>query len=425
MKKMFSLFIIVLVSAACVVFARSAVAGEEDLGEVVLQRGYGEVRLIKLSGGAWQMIVDNEPFIVKGVEYSPDLVGVKPKTKNEWMNYDSNLNGVCDPAYESWVDKNANNFRDKKEKPTGDFKLLEEMGCNTIRIYHPTNVNKQILRDLYKTYGIRVIMGNFLGAYTMGSGAEWSKGTDYSDPGQREKMKESVREMVLEHMDEPYVLLWMLGNENDVKGYYENSTFTNTNAYTDPETYARFVGEVSKMIKKLDPDHPVGVCNASYGILKYYDRYADDLDIIGMNAYKGPYGFGTLWDRVKFYVDRPVIITEYGCDVYNQLKGSVEEDYQARYHGNAWKDIEDNSYLGEGTGNSLGGVIFCWLDKWWLCGAPEKHDTDAGAWDGPTMDNKFNDEWLGICGQGDGTNSPFSRRLRKAYYLYRDKLWAD
>jgi len=34
----------------------------------------------------------------------------------------------------------------------------------------------------------------------------------------------------------------------------------------------------------------------------------------------------------------------------------------------------------------------------------------------------MHEEWLGICGQGNGVRSPFLRELRKSYFLYKE-LW--
>ena len=191
-------------------------------------------------------------------------------------------------------------------------------------------------------------MGNYLGAYTKGSGASWSSGTDYSNEKQRQAMLESVRKMVEEHKDEPYLLMWMLGNENDSVGNSFNSTATNTNAWKDPEAYAKFIEQTCKMIKTLDKNrHPVGICNATTKFLKYYKKYTPSLDVLGFNQYSGPYGFNTLWSRVKEEYDKPVLITEYGCDAWNSKRNSTCEIYQARYHKGAWKDIENNGYWGD------------------------------------------------------------------------------
>jgi beta-glucuronidase len=388
---------------------------------IVQQRG-GRVSVVQYDNGKWQLLVDGRPYIVKSVEYSADKVGTKPEKMNMWMISDENNNGLPDGPYDSWVDENENNVQDENEMRVGDFRLLKEMGCNTIRIYHPDNINKSVLKDLYENFGIMVIMGNFFGAYTVGSEADWDKGTDYTDELQKQKMMDNVKEMVLEYKDEPYVLMWMLGNENDSGGSVENSTVNNTNAAKEPEAYARFVNDTCRMIKDIDPNHPVCVCNGKQRLLSYYNTFCPDLDIVGFNSYAGAFGFGSLWKNVKETYDRPVLITEYGVDCYDQRKNQINEEFQAQYHKKAWLDIVENSYWGASNGNSIGGSVFCWLDKWWLCGSWYEHDIEEGAWQGPKIDGYFHDEWMGICGQGDGKNSPFLRHLRKVYFMYKE-LW--
>ena len=154
------------------------------------------------------------------ISYSPSPVGTSPDNGTlvvqykDWQLSDLNKNGKIDGPYDSWVDKNRNDKQDSNEPVVGDWKLLQEMGVNTIRLYHHA-YNKALFEDLYKTYGIRIIVGDFLGAYTVGSGADWYAGTDYSNPDQQKKMMESVRDMVMTYKDEPYVLYWVLGNENN------------------------------------------------------------------------------------------------------------------------------------------------------------------------------------------------------------------
>jgi hypothetical protein len=116
----------------------------------------GQVCIVKYSNGHWQLLIDGIPFIIQGMEYSPDKVGARPENANEWMLSDENHNGKIDGPYDAFIDSNCNNVRDPWEKPVGDFELLNEMGCNTIRIYHPSNVNKKLLRALYRDYGMAI-----------------------------------------------------------------------------------------------------------------------------------------------------------------------------------------------------------------------------------------------------------------------------
>ncbi len=378
--------------------------------------GHGKVSLVQYNNDDWQLLVEGKPYIIKGITYAPTKIGQSPDegTLGNWMEEDLNKNNKIDGPYDSFVDRNRNNLQDADEPNIGDFKLMQEMGVNTIRLYHhPLKVNKELMRDMYSTYGIRVIMGDFLGKYAIGSGATWNPGTDYNNPEHRKNMIESVKKMVLEFKDEPYILFWLLGNEN-VYGYA-------CNANEDPVAYFKFVNEVAKIIKTLDPEHPVAICSGDVLFLDKFGKNAPDIDIFGTNAYRGDYGFGAFWRQVKEQTGKPAFITEFGCPAYAEGKNTDEaEELQAQYHLGSWEDIQDNMAFAGNQGNALGGVVFEWLDEWWKAYEPAIHDT-KGLWTGPFPDGYMHEEWLGMSGQGDGKLSPFLRQLRKVYYMYQKK----
>jgi len=388
-----------------------------DLLNIKRRLGKGKVHFVQYETGDWQLLVDDKPYVIKAVTYAPTKVGQSPQegTMGDWMTEDFNHNGKPDGPYDVFVDKNGNNKQDPDEPSVGDFELMKEMGVNTIRVYHqPYELNKELLRDLYQTYGIRSIVGDYLGVYTIGSGAQWNPGTDYTDPDQRAKMTESVLNMVRQYKDEPFVLCWLLGNEN-IYGVA-------CNANSKPDEYFAFVNEVARKIKEIDPEHPVGICSGDVLYLNKFGKNCPDIDIFGANAYRGNYGFGFFWRQVKEEADRPAFITEYGCPAYYEGKSLDEaEDFQADYHRGSWEDIQNNMAFGEGAGNAVGGIIFEWLDEWWKAYEPAFHDK-KGLWAGPFPDGFMHEEWLGICDQGDGSQSPFLRHLRKAYGTYK-KLW--
>ena len=388
-----------------------------ELLSIKRRLGKGKVHLIQYETGDWQLIVDGKPYVIQAVTYAPTKVGESPDngTMTNWMEDDFNKNGKIDGPYDVFVDKNRNNKQDTDEPVVGDFKLMQEMGVNTIRLYHqPYKVNKELLRDLYNTYGIRVIMSDFLGKYALGSGAAWNPGTDYNNEEHKKNMMESVTKMVMEFKDEPYILFWLLGNEN-VYGYA-------CNANTQPDAFFNFTNEVAKMIKSIDPEHPVAICSGDMLYLDKFGKDSPDIDIYGSNVYRGEYGFGRFWQGVKEETDKPAFITEYGCPAYAEGKPLEEaEELQSNYHAGCWEDIKNNQAFREGAGNALGGVAFEWLDEWWKAYEPFVHDT-KGLFTGPFPDGYMHEEWLGLSSQGDGKLSPFLRQLRKSYYLYK-RLW--
>jgi beta-glucuronidase len=388
------------------------------LGKVNKRIGNGEVSLIQYENGHWQLLVKGEPYVIKGITYAPTKTGQSPDkgTLADWMTEDTNGNGKVDGPYDAWVDKNGNNVQDSDEPIVGDFALMKEMGVNTMRIYHNGKViNKELLRDMYHKYGIRVIVGDFLGKYAFDSGASWFEGTDYENPEHKKKMLESVKKMVLEHKDEPYVLFWLLGNENNYG--------VGCNADKKPEAYFRFVDEVAQFIKSLDKNHPVAISNGDTLFLDIFAKYSPNVDIYGANVYRGDYGFGSFWQQVAEATGRPAIITEYGCPAFaKHLTLEEAETAQAEYHNGNWSDIEENlAGRNRGVGHSLGGIAFEWMDEWWKNYEPFRHDRKSDAI-GPFPGGYYFEEWFGLIGQGNGQNSPFLRHLRPVYHFYK-KAW--
>jgi beta-glucuronidase len=415
-----------------------------------IQNTQGEVKVSKKEDGTWQLLVDDKPYFIKGVVFSPVKIGESPNnsTARNWMDYDDDHDGRNDVAFQSWLDKNRNNHKDKNEPEVGDFQLLKDLGANTLRFYHMASnnpildniyksnpstalqfdrpVNKDLLRKLYSDYGIRIIVGNFLGLWTIGSGASWEEGTDYTNPKQIQNLKNSVRAMVLDNKDEPYVLMWELGNENNI------AEWAHCNAKQNPESYAKLIGELAHMIHQLDPNHPVAVNMGDGGIanqdfLKLFAQYAPEVNIVSYNAYRGKNGFGSLWKEVKLYFDRPIFIAEFGTPAYNIKKGE-DEDWQEKYLQGCWKDIVLNSaeYYQQdatrnGAGNSIGGIVFDWIDRWYMDGSPTAHNPGSRPWNTP--DGIVNEEWYGIMSMGDGSDSLM--RQKRKICTYWKSAWGQ
>lgn len=412
---------------------QAPLAIDRPLFKITEERGKGRVRVVKYNDRYWELLVDGKPFMVKGFTYMIATVGESAHAKNlrPWMTLDDDGNGQNDPMFDSWVDANKNNRQDPDEPAVGDAVLLRRMGANALRIYHgvdntvryrPDDYDKELMRRLNRDYGLYFIMGDFLGAYTVGSGADWNLGTDYTDPLQRERMKDSVRDMVMDHKDEPYVLVWLLGNENQ-------HPHSRTNAHEHPEAYAKFLNETAEMIHAIDPDHPVAVCNLNTKGLRELGAHAPAVDIYGANVYSGAYSMGSLWQMVRRHFDRPILFTEMGADAYANGH-APDEEAQSDYFRQNWDDILLNAAGGLGEGNAIGGLQFEWMDEWWKgtqrnsWGNPDDHDAGCDNANAPYNDGCANEEWFGIFGQGNGGESPFLREPRKIYETMK-KAWTE
>ncbi len=403
-----------------------------DLTQLAVKRtiGRGRVQTVQLANGHWQLRVDGRPWTVRGLTYLPSAVGETPDegTLKDWVSADRNGNGQAD-VLETFVDVHQNDRQDPDEPVVGDFALIRDMGVNTLRLFHTNHdpkAAKPFLRTLHEQHGFMVMMGDFVGMYTIGSGAKWEEGTDYLDPAQRKRMFEGVKRMVRDYKEEPYLLMWVLGNENNYGGVHGIVGGVG-NAGQHPDEYYRFINELAMWIHREDPDHPVAIGNGEWLFLDRIAAHAPAIDIFGANMYRGSHGFGrSFFEAVKRTLDRPVLVTEFGCPAYQlgQPREIAERD-QALYHLGNWVDLADNM-AGRGVGNAIGGVVFEWSDEWWKAGQPPRFlpavQETVYNWPGPFPGGHMFEEWLGVVGQGDGSHSPFLRQLRPSYRLYR-QMW--
>ncbi len=402
-----------------------------------------KVKLVQYANRHWQLLVDGKPFIIKAISYSVAPVGRSPdrgtwNVARDWQVVDTDTDTLHDGLFESYIDQNQNDQQDPDEPTIGDAKLIKDLGVNTIRAYHHI-YDRELFRKLYQDYGFYVMCGDLFGMYGVGSGAKWEDGTDYTDPAQQETLLKGVREMVEGYKDEPYILMWVIGNEN-VYGVSNNSN-------KNPEAFFSLVNRAAKMIHEIDPTRPVGIANGDFLFMDVLSEKCTDIDIMGANAYRGEGGFGRhFFQDVQDLMDKPVMVTEFGCSAiaegYTQEQA---EQYQAMYFSNNWEDLEANM-AGRGVGNSLGGVAFEFLDEWWKANSdlPESVQKTRAEWYAsrsatyknlqpsvhdsvpqfgfPFLDGWSYEEWFGITSQGSGKGSPYARVLRPAYFAIQ-KMW--
>lgn len=375
-----------------------------------------KVYIQKIKDSRFYLVVDGKPFIVKGVCYNPIPIG---------QNH----------AYDWWSDP---------AKPwIADGKLMKEMGVNTIRLYQahedPQEV-KTVIRDLYNLYGIRTILGHWLGFWEYPCPL-------YGDKAFRERIKKEVLDMVLAYKDEPGVLLWILGNENNyscigrVNPWSTDEIDKEASAEKQKamraEIYYSFIAELAREIHKIDINHPVALGNGELIGLEYADKFCREVDLVACIIYRGK-TFGNLFNSLKMTFNKPVLLSEIGADAYDAYLGKEDQNMQAFFLESQWRQIYQNLYNSkEGAGNCLGGVIFEWADEWWKHDESGQeswavHDTESNWSNGSyyfdiqAKGNKnMNEEWFGIVALSPEIESGLNKRMpRKSYYVVRE-FWKN
>ena len=374
----------------------------------------GRIPNITVNKENYRLLIDGKPFLIKGVCYSPVPVGK-------------------DYEYNFWGDPN---------RPwLYDGKLMKDMGVNAVRFYRPGKNPAEVRRvidDLYKKFGIRTLLGNYLGFWS------WPP-ANYTDQVFKEKIRTEVLEMVRLYKDSPGVLVWILGNENNYSFDQNVNVWSSDeiDALPDRESkrkekariYYSFVNSLAKEIKQIDTKHPVVMGVGEVSSLEMAREAAPDVDILGVIAYRGP-GFGNLFRQVKQRFDLPVLLIEYGADGFNAYSREPDEEDQSEFLKLQWQDIERNANPKKGVGNCIGGSLFEWNDEWWkgnenLPHTWSVHETSAHwfnasyHFDAEAAERlNMNEEWWGVVGLNpQKTVNGNQERIPKKSYSILKTLW--
>jgi len=332
---------------------------------------------IELDNGRPRLFVNGEPFVIRGVSYSPTPVGKSPTSGYNWWN---------DP-----------------ETYLNDFPLIREMGANTIRTYG-SDATREALDNAYAN-GLYVIMGHWVNYYL-----------NLSIESNRRSEMEKYLTFVRKWKNHPAVLMWSFGNEVEYN-------YLGAGSGRNLEDWYTLLEETCEAIKLEDNLHPTTYSHVDRlgpGGIGDSSVRADDaslraLDVWSVNSYRGR-SFGTLFEEYAGLSQKPMLLSEWGCDAWNGVSESEDQSMQADYIRSQWREIERNLAPG---GVCLGGTVFEWSDEWWKAGLPSSHEATS-QWQNPNYDDpNMNEEWWGITAVSAGT---YMKEPRMAYYTLAD-LW--
>lgn len=272
-----------------------------------------------------------------------------------------------------------------------DAPLLRALHANVIRTYSPPPNNT--LLDAFYNNGvdpIYMIMDYFVPA----------TGVDFADPAFINFHRDQFVAMVNQFKDHPGVLAWGIGNEVNLG--------LSPQQLTDWYAMAGVLANAAHQAEGAT-FHPTMIINGSLMGLGDATVGADDVslsavDMWGMNLYFGdhPHCHFDYYRRVS---SKPLFITEFGIDAYDDVSSAEYPATQASYDVNQWRWIEQNS---------LGGTVFEYSDEWWKGGTPAVHD--FGGFGSRTQPDGFsNEEWWGLVSAADGGAGPDILTARQVY----------
>ncbi|MCI4670311.1 MAG: hypothetical protein MRZ79_19395 [Bacteroidia bacterium] len=191
--------------------------------------------------------------------------------------------------------------------------------------------------------GLTVLFGLWVG--------QERQGFDYDDSKAVKAQLEAFREVVRAYKNHPSVLLWGIGNENDLM-------------YSDYKVW-NAINDIAKMIHEEDPNHPTMTVTAGLDVaeVQLIKERAPEIDIYGINTYGGLIGIDK--EIRSFGWDGPYIITEWGPNGHwevattkwgapiEQTSSQKAASYQMRYEKGIYADQE----------KCLGSYVFLWGQK--------------------------------------------------------------
>jgi len=177
------------------------------------------------------------------------------------------------------------------------------------------------------------------------------QGFDYNDSKAVEAQLQRFTEVVKAYKDHPAILMWGIGNENDL--FY--SDFKVWNAIED----------IAKMIKEVDPNHPTMTVTAGLDVaeVQLIKERAPSIDVYGINTYGGLIGID--FEMRAYGWEKPYVITEWGPNGHwevtktewaapiEQTSTEKAEDYRRRYAEGIARDDE----------MCIGSYVFLWGQK--------------------------------------------------------------
>ncbi len=324
-----------------------------------------------------QILVNGNPFYVKGVNYQPSPIG----SSNDWTP-----NGDWFQDYWSGI-------------PGRDIPQIKAMNANTVKTYAFTAwawgdpSKKRISHaDFYKLLAANDMYAVPMVYFTSDLIKNYNPST-----WQNNEIMQQWLAVLAEGKNEPGVLGWCVGNELNPGDSFYPQYWQNYNA---------IVG----IIKNHSPDKitMIGVVDDSMHTPQYADPYMTNLDVWGINSYRGNLNsaFDNLFTTFAAASTKPLLITEWGPPASTRNSSgdpvllpdnaNLTADYIERHwHNSAYQEGYDS--MMENNATCQGGFIFEWTDEWNKINPPTVHNPSTaqntnfpGGW--------WDEEWFGMNG---------------------------
>ena len=281
-----------------------------------------------------QILVNENPYLIKGICYHPVPKGSKDLSFNS-------------------LDQ--------------DLALMVEAGINTIRVYAPID-NKDVLDKIHDA-GLKVVIG-----------------FGYNQGGRFDILSGTFVDYINTFKNHPAILMWELGNEYN----YHPEWFEG-----DIKNWYKALKEATDLAHENDTNHPVTTAHGDLPDALALS-ICTNIDVWGMNSYRwdNPEAIFSEWEALSH---KPMYLSEAGGDSYMTIsrdgyEAGSNEKAQADANENILNAIFKNQDICSGV------TIFSFTDGWWKAGNPDKQDPGGWAPNssGVPYDGAPNEEYWGM-----------------------------
>jgi hypothetical protein len=238
-----------------------------------------------------------------------------------------------------------------------DIERIAEMGANAIRTWG-TDDHTPVLMDLAHKHGIKVLLGIWMRHGKPGAEGDDSFDWLHDEKGKAVQLAKAAG-AVKKYRYHPALLGWNIGNE------------VTLNIETGPEkiAYARHLEATCRIVKKLDPNHPIASVSAWTTDVPFWETWCKSVDIYGINVYG--YGVYEVPHALKHMgVSKPYFLGEFGVTGEwearadeNGVKAEPGDRQKYEIFARNWERIETTS-----GPRFAGGFLFNYADDFSFAG---------------------------------------------------------
>lgn len=315
--------------------------------------------------GGRQLLRDGAPFQVRGVCYQPAPIGDNPSATPPYGDYYT-------AGYAALAARDLPNVR--------------ALGGNVLRIYGwDPAANHQAFLDACYNGGVDpifVLVNRWI-----------DPATNWSSASAVDAIRQQFVQIDAGLGAHPAVLGIILGNEANA----QNGNGTNA-------AYWAAMNSIAGSIKQQTPTRLVSVAiTDAIPQIAVRDAAMTSLDFWCVQTYRGT-TLGTLFTEYAAASARPLVLTEFGTDAFNNSTGQPypnNAEFTATTVAGLWTEIAANA------ATCVGACVFEYADEWWKTGAGSPLTHDAGGFAlGSLPDGFANEEWWGLYAVADNGAAP-------------------